>query len=89
MANIDVFVTDAAGTHKQEVSLPSDAPLNRVVAALVDRMGLPLQAPDGMPMSYKFHHLQTSRQLRDDATIDNSGVAAGDTLRLVPQITAG
>lgn len=89
MANIDVIVTDAAETHRQEVSLPNDAPLNRIVAALVDRLGLPLQAPDGMPMSYKFHHIQTSRQLRDDATMESSGVVAGDTLRLVPQITAG
>lgn len=89
MPNIDVIVTDAAGTHRQEVSLPDDAPLNRIVAALVDRLKLPLQAPDGMPMSYKFHHLQTSRQLRDDATMSSSNVSAGDTLRLVPQITAG
>lgn len=89
MADLDVFVTDAAGTHRQEVTLPDDAPLNRIVAALVDRMGLPLQAPDGMPMSYKFHHMQTSRQLRDDMTMAEAGVAPGDTLRLVPQITAG
>lgn len=82
-------MTDAAGTHKQEVSVPDDAPLNRIVAALVDRLGLPLQAPDGMPMSYKFHHMQTSRQLRDDATMLSSGVSNGDTLRLVPQVTAG
>lgn len=89
MADLDVYVTDAAGTHRQEVTLPDDAPLNRIVAALVDRLGLPLQAPDGMPMSYKFHHLQTSRQLRDDMTMAEAGVVHGDTLRLVPQITAG
>lgn len=89
MASIDVIVTDAAETYRQEVTLPDDAPVNRVIAALVDRMKLPLQAPDNMPMSYKFHHAQTSRQLRDDSTLAESGVAAGDQLRLVPQITAG
>lgn len=89
MPSIDVIITDPAETYRQEVTLPDDAPLNRVVAALVDKMRLPLQAPDGQPMSYKFHHAQTSRQLRDDATLAASGVAPGDKLRLVPQITAG
>lgn len=89
MANIDVLVTDAAMTYRREVSLPNDAPLNRIVAALVDKMNLPMTATDNQPLSYKFHHVQTARQLRDDVTLSAAGVNPGDTLRLVPQITAG
>jgi len=40
-------------------------------------------------MSYKFHHVQSSRQLRDDQSLAEAGVGSGDTLRLVPEITAG
>lgn len=89
MANIDVIVTDAAETRRQEVSMPADVPLNRIVAVLVDKLGLPQQSPDGAPMSYKFHHKESSRQLADTLTLIAAGVHAHDTLRLMPQITAG
>ena len=72
-----------------EVEMPDDAPVIRVLAALVQAMGLPLSGPDGQPMSYRFHHLESQSQLRDDSTLVSSGVKAGDTLRLVPEIVAG
>jgi hypothetical protein len=37
----------------------------------------------------RFHHQQSSRQLRDEQSLAEAGVNAGDTLRLVPEITAG
>lgn len=89
MAEIEIRVEDAAGTRKFEVTLPDDAPLARIAAKLVDVMKMPMTAPTGEPMSYKFLHKETSRQLRDDASLQSSGVRGGDTLRLVPEITAG
>lgn len=89
MASLDVIVTDAAETRRQEVSMPDDVALNRIVAVLVDKLGLPQMSPDGAPMSYKFHHRESSRQLNDSLTLTSAGVHGGDTLRLMPQITAG
>jgi len=89
MSEIQIFVTDATGARRNEVSVPDDAPSGRIIAKLVEVLSLPLVAPDGQPMSYKFHHLESSRQLRDDQTLADSGVATGNTLRLVPEITAG
>jgi hypothetical protein len=89
MASISVTVTDATGGRRDEVDMPDDQPTIRVIAALVNALGLPLVGPDGQPMSYRFHHAETQAQLRDDATLSASGVKAGDTLRLVPEITAG
>ena len=40
-------------------------------------------------MSYKFHHLQTSKQLLDSQSLAEAMVSDNDTLRLVPEITAG
>jgi hypothetical protein len=40
-------------------------------------------------MSYRFHHFESQSQLRDNDTFFSSGVKPGDTLRLVPEITAG
>lgn len=89
MSEIMVVVTDATGARSNEVEVPDDAPVGRILAKLVEVLNLPLVAPDGQPMSYKFHHAQSSRQLRDDWSLADAGVGSGDTLRLVPEITAG
>jgi len=89
MPAIQVTITDATGSKTQKANLPDDAQLQRIVAKLIDVLKLPVTAPDGQPMSYKFHHVQSSRQLRDDMTLSAAGVQANDTLRLVPEIVAG
>lgn len=89
MANITVQVWDATGNKKQEVELPDDAPVNRILAVLLDRMGLPQTAPDGQPLSYKFHHKRSNKQLLDEQCLADVGVQEGDVLRLNPEITAG
>jgi uncharacterized ubiquitin-like protein YukD len=89
MATMTVQVWDATGNKRQDVEIPSDAPINRVVAVLLDRMKMPQFAPDGQPLSYKFHHKASGRQLIDSQTLVQSGVHDGDVLRLQPEITAG
>ncbi|MCG9478159.1 MAG: EsaB/YukD family protein [Actinomycetia bacterium] len=89
MATIDVVITDATGSRRQEASVPNDAPSIRLIARLIDLMQLPVVGPDGQPLSYKFHHRASGRQLRDDETLLAAGVNSGDTLRLVAEITAG
>ena len=89
MGEITIEVWDATGNKRQSVEVPSDAPVNRVIAVLVDRMNLPRHSPDGQLMSYKFHHKASGRQLMDTATLSDEGVQDGDVLRLQPEITAG
>lgn len=89
MSNMTVQVWDATGNKRQDVEIPSDAPINRVVAVLLERMKMPQFAPDGQPLSYKFHHKASGRQLIDSQTLIESGVHDGDVLRLQPEITAG
>jgi hypothetical protein len=52
-------------------------------------MQMPLHSPDGAPMSYVFHHVETGRQINDSSTLAQAGVSNGDTLRLMAQIVAG
>ena len=86
---ITIEVWDTTGNKKQLVEVPADAPVNRTIAVLVDRMGLPRQSPDNQLMSYKFHHRASGRQLLDDETLASAQVRDGDILRLQPEITAG
>ncbi len=89
MAKLDVVITDATASKEQEAAVPDDAPAIRLIAKLIELLELPLTGPDGQPLSYKFHHRASGRQLRDDETLAEAGVAEGDTLRLVAEITAG
>ncbi len=86
---ITVQVWDATGSTRQDVELPDDAPVNRVLVVLIEKMHLPRQSPDGQLMSYKFHHKASGRQLLDGQSLREAGVQDGDVLRLQPEITAG
>jgi uncharacterized ubiquitin-like protein YukD len=87
--SINVEIWDATGNKKIVAALPCDAPVNRILVLLVDKMNLPRNSPDGQLMSYKFHHKATGRQLLDEQTLRQAGVQNGDVLRVQPEITAG
>lgn len=89
MAKIDVVIIDITGNKEQHASLPDDAPVRRIIAKLIQLMTLPANGPDGMPISYKFVHKASGRQLRDEETLAEANVNDGDLLRLQPEITAG
>ena len=89
MGLVTVEIWDATGTKRQEVQMPDDAPMNRILAVLLEKMNFPQYAPDGQPLSYKFHHRASGKQLIDDQSLAQAGVRNGDVLRLQPEITAG
>ena len=89
MGMMTVQVWDATGNKRQDVEVPDNAPVNRILAVLLDKLRLPQTAPDGQPLSYKFHHKRTGKQLLDQQSFSESGVQEGDVLRLQPEITAG
>jgi hypothetical protein len=86
---VDIVVVDATGNKTEEASVPPTVASGRIIARLVELMELPAAGPDGQPLSYKFHHKQSGRQIADDETLEDVGVNDGDVLRLVPEITAG
>ena len=89
MGKLQVTIVDTTGNKEQEATLPDDAPIRRIIAKLVPMMNLPATSPDGQPMSYKFHHKASGKQLMEDQTLQDAGVKEGDVLRLQPEITAG
>jgi hypothetical protein len=89
MGMLDVEIWDATGSRRQPVAVPDDAPVNRLLVAVVERMSMPREGPDGQLISYKFHHRASGKQLLDDQTLKQAGVQGGDVLRLQPEITAG
>jgi len=89
MANINVTVFDSTENKRVPVELPDDAPVNKLLAVLIDKLSLPKAGPDGAPLSYKFHHKNSGKQIQEQQTLAAAGVRDGDILRLQPEITAG
>jgi uncharacterized ubiquitin-like protein YukD len=89
MATLNVTVFDSTENKRVPVELPDDAPVNKIIAVLVDKLMLPKNGPDGAPLSYKFHHKNSGRQIQDIQTLSQAAVKDGDILRLQPEITAG
>ena len=89
MGLLTVEVWDATGNKRQSVQMPDDAPVNRLLLVIVEKLNFPINAPDGQPLSYKLHHRSSGKQLLDEQKLRDVGVKDGDVLRLLPEITAG
>ena len=89
MGMIKIRVLDVSGSRSREVEAPDDVSIDRLLLLLVERMKLPLNAPDGQLMSYKLHDRRTGRQLLDSETLGEAGIGRGAELRLQAEITAG
>ena len=89
MANINVTVFDSTENKRVAAELPDDAPCSKIIAVLIQKLRLPTHGPDGAPLSYKFHHKNSGRQIQDSQTLAEASVHDGDILRLQPEITAG
>ena len=89
MPYITVTVYDSTENKRVPAELPDDAPCHKIVSVLVQKLQLPTNGPDGAPLSYKFHHKNSGRQIQDNQTLADAAVREGDILRLQPEITAG
>ena len=89
MAKVNVVIVDATGNKEQKVGLPDDVKCGIIMVKLIEKIKLPSVGPDGNPISYKFIHKVTGRQLLEAQTLAEAGIKDGDVLRLQPEITAG
>ena len=78
-----VTVTDQAGGKTVTAELPANAQMSRLLPALVTKMQLPSN------VQYGIQHKQSGKQLQNTDTLASAGVKDGDTLRLLPNVTAG
>ncbi len=89
MGKLSVIIIDATGNKEQKVGLPDDIKCGIIMVKLIEKIKLPSIGPDGNPISYKFIHKVTGRQLLESQTLAEAGIKDGDVLRLQPEITAG
>jgi hypothetical protein len=80
---VKVQIIDSTGAKNVTAELPDDAPMSRLLPALVKKMSLPEN------VQYGIQHKQSGKQLQPPDTLASAGVKEGDTLRLLPNVTAG
>jgi hypothetical protein len=88
MGMLNLQVWDATGNRREQVVLPDDQRVDRILVKLAEKMSLPARHPDGRMLVYKFHH-PTAGQLRDEQTLAAAGVLSGDVLRIYHEMIAG
>jgi len=89
MPNVRVTIIDPTKSRRQQAELPDDAPMSRLIPALISRMGLPVQDRGGQPQVYRLHHVRSGKQLDDSQTLSAAGVQQDDELRMSVEVTAG
>ena len=65
MGKLNVIIVDATGNKERKVGLPDDVKIGIIMVKLIEKIKLPSTGPDGNPISYKFIHKVSGRQLLD------------------------
>ena len=89
MKSVDVLVSDMTEQVIRNAELPAEEKVYRFIDALCRELALPARGPDGLPIKYQILHKETHTQILDLETLSQKGVNNGDTLMLIPEITAG
>ncbi len=88
MARVQIALVDHLRGTKTQVQVPNDVPMNRLVPALVSRLGLPTDQ-DGQPVTYRLDNRETGQRIGEEQTLAEAGVQDGTILALFPEVTAG
>ena len=74
---VTISLIDMTGSKVVQAKVPSDAPMSKLIPALMRRLGMP-------DNKMKLQHKETGKELTDDMCLLDVGVHDGDTLRLIP-----
>jgi len=87
MAGIRVTISDVTGTDRNAAELPHDVPMQRLIPALLSKMGRPVIDQSGRPISYRMYF--GDREIGADETLAEAGVTENATLILSQEAQAG
>lgn len=85
--SIIVLLEDHTGNIARQARVDENAPLAQLVPAIISALKLPLSIDSGRLMTYHLSH--GGQHLLEKETLASAGVKQGDTLTIVPEMTAG
>ncbi len=91
MATVRVAILDPSGAKKTRAEVPDNVETQRLVKALVDRMGLPQIGQNGRPISYRLTYTRDGQEteLSPNETLADASIRDDDVLRLYADMQAG
>jgi hypothetical protein len=92
MADTDgILVTflDQTGAKTVKAKIANHVTVKKIIPSIITKMNLPVQTPDGQPLSYSLDFKEGGRRLREDETLPQAGVKEGHHLIVYPEIVAG
>jgi hypothetical protein len=91
MALLRISILDPSKTTKTEVEVPDDIPSQRLVKALVGRMGFPPNDQRGQPIAYRLGYSRNGvdTEILPDQTLADVGTRNDEQLRLYADMQAG
>jgi|GEM_PF-1272203 len=91
MAILRASIVHPTGTQKTTVQVPDNVASERLIKALVGRMGLPLIGENNWPLNYRLTYTRDGQEeaIGPDETLDQVGVQNDDVLRLYAEPEAG
>lgn len=86
-----VLVTflDQTGAKSVKAKIANHVIVKKIIPSIITKMNLPVQTPDGQPLSYSLDFKEGGRRLREDETLPQAGVKEGNHLIVYPEIVAG
>jgi hypothetical protein len=88
MSDLNVTMVLPSGGSRT-ADLPDDVVVKELLPELTTSLELPVTGPDGRPMSYRLDSKALGRELKEDETLAQAGIPAGDRLMMTADVTAG
>ena len=78
-----------SGHGSVEAVIADTVDVRHILPHIITKMSLPMNGPDGQPMSYSLDHKEGGKRLLENQTLPEAEVADGDHLIVYPEIVAG
>ncbi|GEM_PF-422739 len=86
---VRVTFLDQTGAKSVQAIIAPGVTVRKILPNIVAKMNLPMEGPDGNPLTYSLDHREGGRRLLEDQTLEEAGVKAGDRLVVCPEVVAG
>jgi len=84
---IQITLEDHTGNISHQAKMDENALVRQIIPAIITTLHLPITDNAGRPITYHLSH--NNRRLEENQTLQSAEVRTGDTLTIVPEISAG
>lgn len=84
MTSIRIHLGDPTDSKRITAEVADDIPMQKLIPAIVNRIGLPIIGPNGKTIKYNFIRRSTATYMDDEATMQSAGIAPDEIFNIIP-----